>query len=345
MQILTIFKNTVVGTAFVFLALSFTAVVFSQNPSPSPTPKPTPKPEDEEIRIDTELVNISVRVVDRNNRPIGNLQKSDFKVFEDGVEQQIEFFSKGEVPTKYTLLVDNSGSLRQLIDQVIEASKIMIAANRPGDETSVIRFISSDKIEILEEFTQNKNDLNDALENMYIEGGQTAIIDAIYLAVEKLNQSQPKGKDAERTRQAIVLITDGEDRASYYNENQLAELLKESDVQIYVIGFVNLLSSEKGFISKSPQGKAKAFLERIAGQTGGKVYYPAGGADLNSIARDIASELRAQYSIGYIPTNDRRDGTFRNIKVVVADGPKGEKRIAITKIGRVAEKGGSPPQP
>ncbi|MFN3418208.1 MAG: VWA domain-containing protein [Pyrinomonadaceae bacterium] len=345
MQILTIFKNTVVGTAFVFLALSFTAVVFSQNPSPSPTPKPTPKPEDEEIRIDTELVNISVRVIDRNNRPIGNLQKSDFKVFEDGVEQQIEFFSKGEVPTKYTLLVDNSGSLRQLIDQVIEASKIMIAANRPGDETSVIRFISSDKIEILEEFTQNKNDLNDALENMYIEGGQTAIIDAIYLAVEKLNQSQPKGKDAERTRQAIVLITDGEDRASYYNENQLAELLKESDVQIYVIGFVNLLSSEKGFISKSPQGKAKAFLERIAGQTGGKVYYPAGGADLNSIARDIASELRAQYSIGYIPTNDRRDGTFRNIKVVVADGPKGEKRIAITKIGRVAEKGGSPPQP
>jgi len=291
------------------------------------------------------LVNISVRVIDRNNRPIGNLQKSDFKVFEDGVEQQIEFFSKGEVPTKYTLLVDNSGSLRQLIDQVIEASKIMIAANRPGDETSVIRFISSDKIEILEEFTQNKNDLNDALENMYIEGGQTAIIDAIYLAVEKLNQSQPKGKDAERTRQAIVLITDGEDRASYYNENQLAELLKESDVQIYVIGFVNLLSSEKGFISKSPQGKAKAFLERIAGQTGGKVYYPAGGADLNSIARDIASELRAQYSIGYIPTNDRRDGTFRNIKVVVADGPKGEKRIAITKIGRVAEKGGSPPQP
>lgn len=345
MQILTIFKNTVVGTAFVFLALSFTAVVFSQNPSQSPTPKPTPKPEDEEIRIDTELVNISVRVIDRNNRPIGNLQKSDFKVFEDGVEQQIEFFSKGEVPTKYTLLVDNSGSLRQLIDQVIEASKIMIAANRPGDETSVIRFISSDKIEILEEFTQNKNDLNDALENMYIEGGQTAIIDAIYLAVEKLNQSQPKGKDAERTRQAIVLITDGEDRASYYNENQLAELLKESDVQIYVIGFVNLLSSEKGFISKSPQGKAKAFLERIAGQTGGKVYYPAGGADLNSIARDIASELRAQYSIGYIPTNDRRDGTFRNIKVVVADGPKGEKRIAITKIGRVAEKGGSPPQP
>jgi len=345
MQILTIFKNTVVGTAFVFLALSFTAVVFSQNPSPSPTPKPTPKPEDEEIRIDTELVNISVRVIDRNNRPIGNLQKSDFKVFEDGVEQQIEFFSKGEVPTKYTLLVDNSGSLRQLIDQVIEASKIMIAANRPGDETSVIRFISSDKIEILEEFTQNKNDLNDALENMYIEGGQTAIIDAIYLAVEKLNQSQPKGKDAERTRQAIVLITDGEDRASYYNENQLAELLKESDVQIYVIGFVNLLSSEKGFISKSPQGKAKAFLERIAGQTGGKVYYPAGGADLNSIARDIASELRAQYSIGYIPTNDRRDGTFRNIKVVVVDGPKGEKRIAITKIGRVAEKGGSLPQP
>lgn len=337
------FCRAAVVFASAFAVFSFSAIVNAQTGSPSPTPSPTPRLEDQEIRIETELVNINVRVVDRNNRPVSNLQKSDFKVFEDGVEQQIEFFSKGEVPTKYTLLVDNSGSLRQLIDQVIEASKIMVAANRPGDETSVIRFISSDKIEILEDFTQNKNDLNEALDNMYIEGGQTAIIDAVYLAVERLNQAQPKGKDADRTRQAIVLITDGEDRASYYTETQLLELLKESDVQIYVIGFVNLLSAEKGFISKSPQGKAKAFLERLAGQTGGKAYFPAGGGELNSIARDISSELRTQYSIGYIPTNDRQDGTFRNIKVVVPDGPKGEKRIAITKLGRIAEK--TEPQP
>lgn len=331
-------RSITASAASLFIFSVFCLSAFSQTPTPSPTPKATPRPEDEEIRIETELVNINVRVVDRNNRPVSNLQKSDFKVFEDGVPQQIEFFSKGEVPTRYTLLVDNSGSLGQLIDQVIEASKIMVAANRPGDETSVIRFISSDKIEILEDFTQNKNDLNDALDNMYKEGGQTAIIDAVYLAVERLNQAQPKGKDADRTRQAIVLITDGEDRASFYTENQLAELLKESDVQIYVVGFVNLLSAEKGFISKSPQGKAKAFLERLANETGGKVYYPGGGGDLASIARDISSELRAQYSIGYIPTNDRRDGTFRNIRVVVADGPKGEKRIAITKLGRVADK-------
>ena len=331
--------TTIAAVALVFFILS--AGAEAQIPNSSPTPSPTPKPEDEEIRIETELVNINVRVVDRNNRPISNLQKSDFKVFEDGIEQKIEFFSKGEVPTKYTLLVDNSGSLRQLIDQVIEASKIMVASNRPGDETSIIRFISSDKIEILEDFTQNKTDLNEALDNMYIEGGQTAIIDAVYLAVERLNQAQPKGKDADRTRQAIVLITDGEDRASYYKESQLLELLKESDVQIYVIGFVNLLSAEKGFISKSPQGKAKAFLERLATQTGGKAYFPAGGGDLNNIARDISGELRTQYSIGYIPTNDRQDGTFRNIKVVVPDGPKGEKRIAITKLGRIAEQPGS----
>jgi len=120
-------------------------------------------------------------------------------------------------------------------------------------------------------------------------------------------------------------------------------LLKESDVQIFVVGFVKELSAEKGFISKSPQGKAKSFLERLSTATGGKSYFPASAGELNTIAKDIASELRTQYSIGYIPSNDRNDGTFRNIKVALADGPNNQKRIAITRSGRTADKDGQPP--
>ncbi|MEO5860066.1 MAG: VWA domain-containing protein [Pyrinomonadaceae bacterium] len=339
-----------VSVSFVFAIFALVGVISvsaqTATPSPSPTPRPgaTPRLEDEEIKIDTELVNITVRVVDRNNRPVNNLPQSDFKIYEDGVLQEIGFFSKSEVPTNYSLLVDNSGSLRQQIEQIIEAGKYLVGTNRAEDETAIIRFVSSDKIEVLQDFSKNKTDLNDALDNMYIEGGQTAIIDAVYLAVERLNESATKQKDLDRTRRAIVLVTDGEDRSSYYSETQLLEMLKESDVQIFVVGFVKALSEDKGFISKSPQGKAKAFLERLATSTGGKSYFPASGSEMGGIAKEIASELRTQYSIGFIPSNDKKDGSFRNIRVSIPDGPGASKRIAITRAGRTAEKEGAPPK-
>ena len=308
-----------------------------------PTPKPTETP-DEVIKIDTELVNLNVRVVDRNNRPVNNLLQKDFKVLENGVNQQIDFFSKSEVPTNYGIVVDNSGSMRQLLDKVIEAGKILVNTNRPDDESMIIRFVGRDKIEIEQQFTANKADLNDALENLYIEGGQTAIIDAVYLAVENIDQYEKSQKD-DHKRRALILVSDGEDRNSYYNEKQLFELLRESEVQIFVIGFVSELSKDGGFISKSPQEKSKAFLERLTTETGGKAYFPNSGSDLPAIARDISNELRTQYSIGYIPSNDARDGTYRNIKVTVEDGANKEKRIAITKAGRNAEGGPSAAKP
>jgi Ca-activated chloride channel family protein len=312
-------------------------------PAPSPTPKtvtlPTPEDDDEIIKVETELVNLNVRVVDRNNRSIGNLRQEDFKIYEDNVAQSVEFFSKSEVPTNYSLVIDNSGSLRPQIEKVIEASKIIIGTNRPDDETSIIRFVSSENIEIVQNFTPDKTLLNDALDEMFIEGGQTAIIDAVYLAAESITDYEKKRDPNDRKRRALILVSDGEDRDSFYKEQQLFNLLKESDVQIYAIGFVGDLDKEGGFISKSPQGKAKAFLERLAEVTGGKVYFPNDTSELNGIAANIATELRTQYSIGYIPTNDRKDGSFRNIKVAVADGPNKQKRIAVTRTGRTANDG------
>lgn len=310
--------------------------------TPAPTIAPTPNPEDEIIKVDTELVNLSVRVIDRNNRPINNLAQKDFTILEDNVAQPIEFFSRAEVPTNYSLVIDNSGSLRQQLEKVIEAGKIITNTNRADDETSIIRFVSSDKIEIVQDFTANKTDINDALDNLYIEGGQTAIIDAVYLAAEKVTEYEKKD-GTDRKRRALILVSDGEDRDSYYKEQQLFELLRETDVQIYVIGFVGDLSKDGGFISKSPQAKAKAFLEKLAVETGGKSYFPDSINELTRIAQDISSELRTQYSIGYIPTNDRRDGSYRNIKVQVSDGPNKQKRIAVTRAGRTADPDGGKP--
>jgi Ca-activated chloride channel family protein len=308
------------------------------SPSPSPAASPTPDIDDpnEVIQIKTELVNLNVRIVDRNNRPINNVQKGEIKVYEDNVLQQIEYFSKAEVPTNYALVIDNSGSLRHQLEKVIDAGKIIVNTNRPGDETSVVRFVSSDKIEVVQDFTPNKADVNEALDNLFIEGGQTAIIDAVYLAAEKVDTYEKSRNPNERKRRALILVSDGEDRDSYYNEQQLFELLRESDVQIYAIGFTTDLSKEGGFITKSPKAKSEAFLRRLAEETGGKAYFPQAITELETIARDIASELRTQYIVGYYPSNTENDGRFRNIRVAVDDGPGKQKRIAITRTGRAS---------
>jgi Ca-activated chloride channel family protein len=333
-------------TALTFDTVRTSAQAPVTRPAATPTPTPAPpvlKEEDVIEKVDTELVNLNVRVIDRNNRPVNNIQQSEFKIFEDNAPQEIGFFSKSEVPTNYSIVIDNSGSLRTQIDQVIEASKILVGTNRPGDETSIVRFISSEKIEILQDFTADKSDLEYALDSLYIEGGQTAIIDAVYLAAEKISSYEKSQSPTDRKRRALILVSDGEDVTSYYSQQQLFNMLRETDVQIYVVGFVNDLSKEKGFITKSKQGKAKTFLERLATETGGKAYFPNNASELNTISKDIASELRTQYSIGYIPSNDRKDGTFRNIRVMITDGPNKEKRIALTKAGRTADQDGTPP--
>ena len=322
-----------------YLASIHTSAQTSGSPVPSATPpnEPPPPPplareDDTPLVINTELVNLNVRVVDRFNRPIANLKQGDFTVYEDGKMQPITFFSQSEVPTNYALVIDNSGSLRFQLEKVIEASKIIVETNRPDDETGVVRFVSSNKIEILQDFTNDKNELFDALDNMYIEGGQTAIIDAVYLAAEKVDEYEKSQDPTERKRRALILVSDGEDRASYYKEDQLFDLLREADVQIYTIGFVNELDKDGGFIRKSPQKRAKEFLAKLAEETGGKSYFPNDLSELNGIASDIASELRTQYSIGYLPDNTKPD-SYRNIKVVVKDGPDRQKRIAITRTG------------
>lgn len=311
-----------------------TPTPFDQLPPPPPLPV---EDTDEPLRIDTAIVNLNVRVIDRNNRPINNLRKDEIKIYEDGVLQTIDDFSKAEVPTNYSLVIDNSGSLRSQLEKVIEASKILVNTNRPDDETSIIRFVSSEKVEIVQDFTSRKTDLTDALDNLYIEGGPTAIIDAVYLAAERVEQYEKSNRPNDHKRRALILVSDGEDRDSYYKMQQLFELLRESEVQIYAVGFVNELDGDGGFIGKSERAKAKSFLERLAEETGGKAYFPNSLNELNPIAQDIANELRTQYLLSYYPSSVKNDGSFRSIKVVVADGPNNQKRIAVTRSGRTAK--------
>ena len=319
-------------------------------PAPVLKPKPTPTPPEPEIDegstivVNTELVTLNVRVIDRNNRPIDNVRENEFHVFEDGVLQPIESFSREEVPISYGLAVDTSGSLRSQLQAVIDAGKTIINSNKSGDETFLVRFISSDKIETVQDFTPNKDLLMDGLDSLYVEGGQTAIIDAVYLSAERVAEYK-KGDDNDRRRRALILITDGEDRNSFYKEPQLFQRLREEDVQIYVIGFVNELDKDTGFIRKSPRDKAVALINRLATETGGRAFFPQSISDLPQIAGEIVRDLRTQYVLSYNPTNKLRDGSFRAIKVAVDDASSRDKRIALTRNGRIAPKGESAPKP
>jgi Ca-activated chloride channel homolog len=311
-------------------------------PPPPPVRKPVikdPKQEeisdDEIIKVDTNLVNLNVRVIDRNNRPITDVRQEEFRIFEDGVPQTIAFFSKQEVPISYGLLVDNSGSLRSQLDKVIDAGKTIVKSNKPGDETFLVRFVDSDQIEELQDFTSKQDDVMDALDNMYISAGQTAVIDAVFLGAEKLSRYK-KGDDSDRRRRALILVTDGEDRASHYKQDQLFAQLRESNVQIYIIGFTKELDKEGSFIRKSARSKAEDLLERLAKETGGRVFYPNSVSELPKIAEDITRDMRTQFVIGYSPTNKARDGSYRTVRVSIADPQGRDKRIAITRPGYTA---------
>jgi Ca-activated chloride channel homolog len=242
------------------------------------------------------------------------------------------------VPISYGLAVDTSGSLRSQLQAVVDAGKTIINSNKPGDETFLVRFISSDKIETVQDFTASKDLLMDGLDSLYIEGGQTAIIDAVYLTAEHIAEYK-KGDDSDRRRRALIVITDGEDRSSFYSQDKLFARLREEDVQIYVIGFVNELDRDSGLIRKSPKDKAVGLINKLATETGGRAFFPQSISELPQIAHEIVRDLRTQYVLAYNPTNKSRDGSFRSIRVAVDEGSSRDKRIALTRNGRIAPKG------
>ena len=306
------------------------------NPTPTPAASPKPAEDEEVLRIETEEVALNVRVVDDNNRTVKNLNQAQFEVYEDDVLQPITSITTAQAPIINALVIDNSRSLRAQLGKVIEAGKIIVASSQPKDESAVVRFVSKDKIEVVQDFTVSKNALDNALDNLFVEGGQTAIIDAVYQTAKKIDEYQKSQKKEDVKIRALVLVSDGDDRSSSFKEQQLFDLLRESQVQIYAVGFVNDLSVEPDAASISRREKAKAFLTRLSQETGGKVYFPNSINELSPIASDISAELRTQYLISYTPTNEKHDGTFRKIKVTVADGANKGKRTVTTRAGRSA---------
>ena len=279
------------------------------------------------------FVRIDVIVTDAKGRTVKDLKREDLHVYEDGVEQPIAYFSKEVQPVSYGLIVDNSGSLRSQIASVVDSAMRIIDSNAPEDETFIVRFVSSDNIKVWQDFTSNKVALFKAIESMYVQGGQTAVIDAVYLGAEQLLKKSKPSSDKQR-RHVLVLITDGDDRNSYYKIDDLLKLLKQSDIQIFCIGFTAELDSQRGFTRPGKREAAVKLLKRLANETGGRVFLPEKAGEMEAVISEIIANLHTQYVVGYDPPANSGGKTKHKIEVKVAETPGREKLKALVRPER-----------
>jgi Ca-activated chloride channel family protein len=276
------------------------------------------------IKIPTEMVQLDVKVTDQNGRSIPDLTRNDFVVYEDKVSQSIESVSGEEAPVSMGLVIDTSGSMRPKIYTVSEAARGLIRQMRPDDEAFIAQFKTD--AELLQEFTSNRRELEDALGQLTVNGG-TALLDAI---IATADHAREKGK---RRRKALIVITDGVEKNSSVKEKEVIEVMKEDEVQLYLVGFVDEDESFSLFGSRAQ--KARDLLIRLAEDSGGRSFFPTDLRETPAIAAQIAKDLRAQYVISYYPSNDKHDGSFHSVRVVVNHGDN-RKLIARTRQGYYA---------
>ncbi len=304
------------------LSISFDSRAQSKRVAPTPTSTPTPtvspKPTDDEvIRVNTDLVTLTATVTDKNGRYRADLKQSDFTVFEDGAKQELAYFNTGDrVPISLGIIFDTSGSMEDKIEGVQDAVEHFVKNVSPNDEIFLIQF--SDDAELVQDFTADKKRILRAVESLEPRGS-TALFDAIGLGLQKVKQGKHK-------KRALLLLTDGNDTASSMNFQTVLSLAKKSEVTIYGLGIGHGAkgSSHTGLDFQIQYTVDMRSLRSLADATGGNAYYlenaHEGGRDrVDEAAEEVAAELKQQYTLGYYPTNQKKDGGFRQIVVEVKD--------------------------
>lgn len=286
-------------------------------------------------RTPAPAVRLNVIVTDESGRPVADVKREEVSVTEEGAPQAVTHFALEELPVSYGLVLDNSRSVAPLLETIRSTAGTIAIRNKAGDEAFVMRFVDSNKLELLRDFTSDLYELDNALSSMYAEGGQTAVIDATYVAAQKAAERR---KDDEGRRRAVVLVSDCDDRSSAYKQSELVKLLRRENVQVFVISFLVKLDDLRGFTRPSQKEKARKLAESIAAESGGRAFFPKDVKELIRAAEDISRDLRSQYVVGYAPTNASADGKFRKVEVKIADAPGRTKRLAVVRPGYVAAK-------
>jgi Ca-activated chloride channel family protein len=275
-------------------------------------------------------VKLGALVHDAQGKPVGGLGLEDFQLLEDGTPQKISTFERLEGPQVFGLVIDCSGSMRDRIDKILRFAQTLAARTDAGTEGFVVSFVSSDDIKLMQDVTADKSALVSAIDALLVQGGQTAVNDAVYLAATRVAQYRQSQKTPRRY--SLLLITDGEDRTSYYKTEQVLAKLREAGARVFVVGLVG------GVYTRSSPKKATAYMSRLAFETGGDAYFVKDVKELPQLAERILQEMGAGYVIGYDSTNPKRDGSARKVQLTLSAGAGGEQRKVLTADGYVAPK-------
>jgi VWFA-related protein len=254
------------------------------------------------LRRDVEEVVLNITVLDDKNQLVMNLTKPDFKVYEDGVLQNIIAFQHEDIPVSMGILVDNSGSMRDKRQAVNSAALDLVKASNRDDEAFIVNF--SDEAYIDQDFTSDIGKLRDGLAHIDSKGG-TALYDAVVASADQL------AKGAKRPKQVLLVITDGEDNASVMSLEQTIQRIQA--LQGPVVYSIGLLFKDEG--GGREARRAKRALQLLSSETGGVAFFPKTLGDVDEIAAEVARDIRSQYTIGYHSTKPASLGGYRLIKV------------------------------
>ena len=270
----------------------------AQQPQDQPTPA---------FRAGVDVVSLNVTVSDLDGRFVTNLDQTNFQVYEDGVQQNVTFFTKTQLPIALAMLIDTSASMDENMAIAQEAAIGFSQRLRPEDLAEIVDFDS--RVNILQTFTNDAVELEQAIQQTSA-GGSTALYNAIYISLRELSKAPLQRADVRR--EAIIVLSDGEDTSSLVTFDEVLEQAKRSETAIYSIG----LQSDD---SRSRVGfrEADFVLRQLAQETGGRAFFPNEVDELPKIYQDISDELSSQYSVGYISGNPLRNGQWRRIVVRV----------------------------
>jgi len=280
---------------FTILVILFGACALCQDsPAVNITPRfrPTPERRQSSIRLDVKMVMIPANVTDGDDRPIMDLHRENFHLFDDTVEQKIESFSIDQAPVSLGIVFDASGSMRNKIDESFSAVQQFLKTSLPGDEFFLVQFSDVPKLRV--PFTPDVDEITTSL-NLVKPQGWTAMFDAIYLAVNQMRR-------ARNPRKALLILSDGGDNNSRYSGGEVINLLREADVRVYALGLFDNAH----------------YLKKAAEDTGGAMVTVHNMNDLPDAIDKLSSQLRSQYLLGYYPVKAQNDGKFHKVKILVS---------------------------
>jgi len=257
------------------------------------------------FRAGVDIVSLNVTVTDAATHYITDLDEADFLVFEDGIKQNVTFFSRRQSPIALSLLLDSSASMEEHLPVLQTAASNFVHKLKSNDIAQVIDFDS--RVEIRQGFTGNQAELDTAISQL-AAGGSTSLHNAIYIALKELRKVRAVNEEDVR-RQALIVFSDGEDTSSLVSFDEVLDLAKRSETSIYTIALRGADVQAKGF------REAEFVMRTLAQETGGRAFFPAKIDDLNGVYTQIADELASQYTLGYTSANPRRDGAWRRIVV------------------------------